>query len=78
VVEYTRTGNAPAYITVNNVHTVIEGVRHTDYRAITNNAFLALPDGKPLSVVARWKGVSNISRVFGPTSLFFWKLATGT
>jgi len=71
VVEYVRSNEKPAYITVNNVHTVIEGIWDADYRAITNQAFLALPDGKPLSVVARWKGIANISRVFGPT--FFEK-----
>ena len=71
VMEYVRSNEKPAYITVNNVHTVIEGVLHADYRAITNQAFLALPDGKPLSIVARWKGITNISRVFGPT--FFEK-----
>jgi len=65
--DYLRTDGSPAYITVNNVHTVIEGVWHTDYRRITNGALLALPDGRPLSLVARWRGVSGIQRIFGPT-----------
>jgi len=60
------------YITVNNVHTVIEGVRNNDYKRIINNSFLALPDGKPLSIVAKLKGEKNISRIFGPT--FFEKV----
>ncbi len=59
--------DVPNYITVNNVHTVIEGVRDSYYKKIINDAFLALPDGKPLSVVAKLKGEKNISRIFGPS-----------
>jgi N-acetylglucosaminyldiphosphoundecaprenol N-acetyl-beta-D-mannosaminyltransferase len=59
--------DVPNYITVNNVHTVIEGVRDSHYKKIINDAFLALPDGKPLSVVAKLKGKKNISRIFGPS-----------
>ena len=59
------------YITVNNVHTVVEGIKNKNYKNITNNAILALPDGKPLSIYAKLKGEKNISRIFGPT--FFEK-----
>lgn len=69
--EYLGAENPPAYLTVNNVHTVVEGVLRPDYREITNRALLALPDGKPLSIVAKWRGVQGIGRVFGPT--FFEK-----
>ncbi len=62
-----RLKNTPAYVTVNNVHTVIEGVRNSHYKKIINNALLALPDGKPLSVAAKLKGEKNITRIFGPT-----------
>jgi len=62
---------AKYYITVNNVHTVIEGVRDKTYKQIINNSYLALPDGKPLSIAAKLKGEKNISRIFGPT--FFEK-----
>jgi len=55
------------YITVNNVHTVIEGVLNKKYKEIINNAYMALPDGKPLSIVAKLKGFKNASRTFGPT-----------
>ena len=57
----------PSYITVNNVHTVVLAVRNKKYREALNNSVLSLPDGKPLSVVAKLKGVKNISRIFGPT-----------
>lgn len=59
-------GNKSYYITVNNVHTVIEGIINNNYREIVNNAFLAIPDGKPLSILGKIKGC-NIPRIFGPT-----------
>jgi len=71
VLRYTREVNSPAYITVNNVHTVVEGILRRDYREITNNAYMALPDGKPLSVVGHRRGAGEMQRVFGPT--FFEK-----
>ena len=63
--------SSSTYITVNNVHTVVEAIRNKNYREIINNSILSLPDGKPLSLVAKLKGVKNISRIFGPT--FFEK-----
>lgn len=59
--------NTPCYVTVNNVHTVIEAHRHEKYKEALNNSVLSLPDGKPLSIVAKLKGEKNISRIFGPT-----------
>ncbi len=55
------------YITVNNVHTVIEGFLNSNYQDSINNAFMALPDGKPLSVVSKIKGYKDSFRIFGPT-----------
>jgi N-acetylglucosaminyldiphosphoundecaprenol N-acetyl-beta-D-mannosaminyltransferase len=55
------------YITVNNVHTMIEGYWHPSFQAIINNGYLSLPDGKPLEIVGKLKGNKNISRLFGPT-----------
>jgi N-acetylglucosaminyldiphosphoundecaprenol N-acetyl-beta-D-mannosaminyltransferase len=55
------------YVTVNNVHTMIEGFRHSSYSEIINNSFLSIPDGKPLQIVGRLKGNKDISRLFGPT-----------
>lgn len=57
----------PAFVTVNNVHTVIEAVRSNKYRKVLNSSVLALPDGKPLSIIAKLKGDKNINRIFGPT-----------
>jgi N-acetylglucosaminyldiphosphoundecaprenol N-acetyl-beta-D-mannosaminyltransferase len=55
------------YVTVNNVHTVIEAVKNPYYKNILNESLLALPDGKPLSIVAKLKGEKNIERIFGPS-----------
>jgi len=71
VLNYLRTQNTPAYLTVNNVHTVTEGLRDPKFREIINNSFLALPDGKPLSVIGKWNGIKRVERIFGPT--FFEK-----
>ncbi|ANE53335.1 hypothetical protein SY85_05375 [Flavisolibacter tropicus] len=55
------------YVTVNNVHTMIEGFHDSSFQAIINEGYLSLPDGKPLEIVGRLKGNKNISRLFGPT-----------
>lgn len=55
------------YVTVNNVHTMMEGYRNKAHREIINNAFLSIPDGKPLEIVGRLKGNRTITRLFGPT-----------
>jgi len=62
---------SPSYITVNNVHTVVKSVLNKEYKEVLNNSFLSLPDGKPLSLVAKLKGEKNINRIFGPS--FFEK-----
>ena len=59
--------NVPAYVTVNNVHTIVQAVLEKQYGEILNNSILSIPDGKPLSLIARIKGRKNISRIFGPT-----------
>lgn len=71
VIDYLRTQGKPAYLTVNNVHTVTEGLRDRNFREIVNNSFLSLPDGKPLSVIGKWKGFKKVERIFGPA--FFEK-----
>jgi N-acetylglucosaminyldiphosphoundecaprenol N-acetyl-beta-D-mannosaminyltransferase len=55
------------YITVNNVHTMIEGFRSSFYQRIINESYLSVPDGKPLEIVGKLKGNKNIFRLFGPT-----------
>lgn len=55
------------YVTVNNVHTMIEGFWNRSYQHIINNSFLSIPDGKPLQIVGRLKRNKEISRLFGPS-----------
>lgn len=62
-----RDNTGRGYITVNNVHTMIEGFWDNSYREIINKSLLSIPDGKPLQIVGRLKGNKEISRLFGPT-----------
>lgn len=55
------------YITVNNVHTMMEAYNNPSFKEILNNSSLSIPDGKPLEIVGKLKGCSGISRLFGPT-----------
>jgi N-acetylglucosaminyldiphosphoundecaprenol N-acetyl-beta-D-mannosaminyltransferase len=54
------------YICVSNVHTTVMAYEDERYRAIQNNAAMALPDGGPLSKYCRHKGISHARRVTGP------------
>lgn len=55
------------YVTVNNVHTMMEGFHHPDYQKIINNSYLSIPDGKPLQIMGKLKGKKKTARLFGPT-----------
>lgn len=54
------------YICVSNVHTTVVASRDEAYRNIQNQAAMALPDGKPLTIVSRMRGFHNAGRVPGP------------
>lgn len=54
------------YICISNVHTTVMSYENKAYRRIQNHAALALPDGKPLSVICRKRGFVNADRVTGP------------
>ena len=54
------------YICISNVHTTVMAYEDKFYQNIQNSAVLALPDGKPLSVVSKIKGYKNAQRVTGP------------
>lgn len=60
---------AGGYVCFSNVHTVVSARRDELLRDITNQSFLSLPDGKPLSLVARWHGLTDVGRVAGPDFL---------
>ncbi len=54
------------YICVCNVHTTVTAYEDDEYRKIQNGGALALPDGKPLSVLSKKLGFKNAQRVTGP------------
>ena len=54
------------YICISNVHTTIMSYENDDYCEIQNEAVLALPDGKPLSVICKKRGFPGTDRVTGP------------
>ncbi len=55
-----------SYICISNVHTTVMSYDSEEYCAIQNQAVLALPDGKPLSVVCKRRGFPEAQRVTGP------------
>jgi len=57
------------YITVNNVHTMMEGYRDPQFKRFIEESYLSIPDGKPLQIVGKLKNATGISRLFGPTIL---------
>jgi N-acetylglucosaminyldiphosphoundecaprenol N-acetyl-beta-D-mannosaminyltransferase len=62
-----KASTCKGYVTVNNVHTMMEGYWDESFRKIINESYLSIPDGKPLEVVGKLKGNKKISRLFGPT-----------
>lgn len=54
------------YICISNVHTTVMSYENEEYCKIQNDAVLALPDGKPLSMVCRRRGFPETQRVTGP------------
>lgn len=54
------------YICISNVHTTVTAYEDEEYRKIQNGGALALPDGKPLSIVSKKRGFKNAERVTGP------------
>lgn len=54
------------YVCVSNVHTTVMAFRDEAYRKVQNSAAMALPDGKPLSIVSKRRGFEAAQRVAGP------------
>ena len=69
IINFLSDSKKSGYITVNNVHTIVESALDQFYGNIINKGFMALPDGRPLSIIARLKGDKKMKRVFGPTLL---------
>ena len=43
------------YVCVSNVHTTVMSYRDPEYRAVQNASVMNLPDGKPISLVQKWR-----------------------
>lgn len=54
------------YICVSNVHTTVMAYNDPAYRVVQNSAAIAVPDGKPLSLICRLRGYRAAQRVAGP------------
>lgn len=65
------------YICLSNVHTTVMSDKSEEYRNVQNKAFMALPDGSPLSLVQRLRGFSTAEQVAGPDLMpALWKAST--
>lgn len=54
------------YVCVSNVHTTMMAYWDKNYNTVQNSGAMALPDGKPLSIVCRRRGFYDAKRVPGP------------
>lgn len=54
------------YVCVSNVHTTVLSYNDESYLKIQNESALAIPDGKPLSLICKVRGYKNAQRVAGP------------
>ena len=55
------------YICDSNVHTTVTAYDDPSYCAIQNSAFMAIPDGGPLSSIGRKRGFPEMQRTTGPS-----------
>ncbi len=57
----------PGYICVTDAGNIVTANRKSnDLKKAINNSFISLPDGKPISIFAKCKGIKNTDRVAGP------------
>jgi N-acetylglucosaminyldiphosphoundecaprenol N-acetyl-beta-D-mannosaminyltransferase len=56
---------ASRYVCVANVHTAMSSLWDGDLRAANDAADLKVPDGRPLSILARWKGRAGAAQLRG-------------
>lgn len=67
------------FICLSNVHTTVMSQKDEEYRNIQNSAFLALPDGSPLSLEQRLRGYRMAEQVAGPDLMAeLWKATENT
>lgn len=67
------------FICLSNVHTTVMAYENPEYKEIQNAAFIALPDGSPLSLVQRLRGYKEAKQVAGPDLMpALWKATENT
>lgn len=54
------------YVTITNVHAVIESQFNENVREALNHAGMVTPDGMPLVWINHWQGNRDVRRVYGP------------
>jgi len=66
VIAYSKL-NKPDYVCVTDVGNLVNAHRKSSIlKEAINNSYLSLPDGRPISLFAKLKGITNIDRVAGP------------
>ena len=55
------------YVCFSNVHTTVMARKNAELRSATNNSFMSVPDGKPLMLLARMRGLKDVGHVPGPS-----------
>jgi N-acetylglucosaminyldiphosphoundecaprenol N-acetyl-beta-D-mannosaminyltransferase len=66
LLEHRLSNGGGGYVCFTNVHAAVTGRLDPAFRAVTNNSFLSLADGKPVYWAARAKGCASIGHVPGP------------
>jgi N-acetylglucosaminyldiphosphoundecaprenol N-acetyl-beta-D-mannosaminyltransferase len=54
------------YICFSNVHVVVTAKKDPALKSAVNNSFMSMADGKPLSLLAKFRGLTDASQVAGP------------
>ena len=62
-----KNSKSSEYITINNVHTIVESQLDKNYEKILNNSKYSLADGRPLTLYAKIKYKMKLPRIFGPS-----------
>jgi N-acetylglucosaminyldiphosphoundecaprenol N-acetyl-beta-D-mannosaminyltransferase len=66
VTDWIDDGEAGRYVSVADVHCIMQSHRRPEVRRVYNSADACVPDGMPLTWVGKWRGQPEIGRVYGP------------
>jgi N-acetylglucosaminyldiphosphoundecaprenol N-acetyl-beta-D-mannosaminyltransferase len=74
--QWIASGERGRYVTLTNVHAVMEAHKDEKFRRVLNQAVMACPDGMPLVWLGRLRGLRLQRRVYGPD--LFWDFCRAT